>query len=428
MNLNFDNNSFPAGTQVLSSDEEFSWAIFSTTDKRQNDARALVMPNFFYDKVGEIDEFHSPVIRMDTAWQEAELLFEYAYSAFNGAPDSLFVLALDPCDLSVIDTLWVNGGEGMSTANAGFDAFVPSTFRDWSDVRIPVGQLAGQDMIISFTSVNGYGNNIWINRPAIVEDDSYIHDVEIIVDPDRICADSTAELTAEIDGPYIYTSEWLVPNGGGKLSGASIEYELQGGGPQIVTSFVSNDFYTRITMDTIRPIQGVQLDIDWERQGNTVEFTAQTVDADSILWESNRGFQFVGNSLTYVGTPGEGLVVITVTAFGECGPVTETVEVEFTVSADDPFAESTEPVLYPNPSRSGAVYIQNLSDKHASQMRGLRWLNAAGQLIYESESLSGTENGVLRVDWPSNLGPAYYILDMYDQSGQSLHRWKVIRQ
>ena len=127
-------------------------------------------------------------------------------------------------------------------------------------------------------------------------------------------------------------------------------------------------------------------------------------------------------------TPGEGLVVITVTAFGECGPVTETVELEFTVSADEPLSALAEPILYPNPSRSGAIYIQNLSDKLASQMRGLRLLNGAGQLMFETESISGTENGVLRVSWPASLGPAYYILDMYDENGQSLHRWRVIRQ
>jgi len=428
MNLNFDSDVLPAGTEILSADEEFSWAIFEMTDKRQDDARSLVMPNYFYEKVGEVDAFHSPVIRLDSSWQNAELLFEYAYSAFNLAPDSLFVLALDPCDLSVLDSLWINGGESMSTANVGFEAFVPSSFRDWADVRLPIGHLAGQDMIISFTSINGYGNNLWLNRPVIVEDDTYIHDVAIEIDPERICADSTTRLTADIDGPYIYRSEWLVPNSTDKLNGASIDYELQGGSPQTVISFVSNDFYTRITQDTIRPIEGVQLDVDSERSGNTVELIARSIGADSILWESNRGFQFVGNNLTYVGTPGEGLVVITVTAFGECGPVTETVELEFTVSADEPLSALAEPILYPNPSRSGAIYIQNLSDKLASQMRGLRLLNGAGQLMFETESISGTENGVLRVSWPASLGPAYYILDMYDENGQSLHRWRVIRQ
>lgn len=428
MNLRFTRDSLPAGTQIIAADEETSWTTFETTDKRQDDATALRMPNYFYEAVGEIDAFYSPVIRLDSSWTEAELLFEYAYSAFNLAPDSLFVYALDPCDLSIIDTLWVNGGESMATADAGFQAFQPSSYSDWSDARIPIGHLVGQQMIISFTSLNGYGNNIWLNRPAIIENESYIHDVDIQVDPNRICPDSTTQLTAQIDGPFMYLSEWIVPNQQDKLSGRSVEYTLNGAGPQPVTSLVSNEFYTHITEDTIQPIEGVQLDVIWDRTGNTIELVAQSPDADSILWESNRGFQFIGNRLTYMGSPGEGLVVFTVTAFGECGPVTKTVEVEFTVSAENPVASSNQPVLYPNPSSDGPVYIKNVNADMASKMKGLRWLNAAGQLMYETESISISENGALSISWPRTLGPAYYILDMYDQSGQSLYRWKVIRQ
>jgi hypothetical protein len=428
MNLSFLGDSLPVGTQVVTSDEEQTWRIFEATDRRQDNAGMLVMPNYFYEDVGAVDAFFSPVIRLDSSWTEAELLFEYAYSAFNLAPDSLFVLALNPCDLTVIDSLWINGGENMATANAGFDAFEPSSFRDWATARIPLGHLVGQEMIISFTSLNGYGNNLWLNRPAIIENDSYIHDVTIEVDPERICPDSTAQLSAQIDGPHVYLAEWLVPNQDDKLSGPVINYLLNGEGAHTVVSLVSNDFFTRITEDTLQPIQGVLLDVDWDRTGNTVQFTAQTTGADSILWTSNRGFQFVGNNLTYIGTPGEGLVLITVTAFGECGPVSETIEIEFTVSAEDPAQLSQNPTLYPNPSKSGAVYVEGLSTEMARQMRGIRWLNGAGLLMHDTESLSAAENGVLRISWPPSLGPAYYILDLYDQQGQSLMRWKVIRQ
>ncbi len=428
MNLTFNQDGLPAGTQILSTDEEVSWRTFEATDKRQDDAYTLVMPNYFYEAVGEVDEFYSPVIRLDSSWTEAELLFEYAYSAFNLAPDSLFVYALDPCDLSILDTLWVNGGESMATADAGFEAFQPDSYRDWSDARIPIGHLADREMIIAFTSVNGYGNNIWLNRPAIVENDSYIHDVNIDVNPTPVCRDSVAQLTAQIDGPFMYQSEWIVPNPPTKVSGRSIDYQLQGADPQAIVSLVSNDFYTRITEDTIRPIEGVLLDVIWERTGNTIELIAQSVGADSILWQSNRGFEFIGNRLTYIGSPGEGLVTFAVTAFGECGPVTRTVEVEFTVSAEDPIAATNEPVLYPNPSSAGPVYIKNVNAEMAREMRGVRWLNAAGQTMHEMESISVSENGALSISWPLNLGPAYYILDMYDQSGQSLYRWKVIRQ
>jgi len=428
MNLTFSQDGLPAGTQILSTDEEMSWRTFESTDKRQDDAYALVMGNYFYEAVGEVDEFLSPVLRLDSSWTEAELIFEYAYSAFNLAPDSLFVYALDPCDLSIIDTLWVNGGESMATADVGFEAFQPASYSDWSDARIPIGHLADRQMIISFRSLNGYGNNIWLNRPAIVENESYIHDVNIDVNPTPVCRDSVAQLSAQIDGPFTYLSEWIVPNESTKVLGESIDYQLQGSAPQPIVSLVSNDFYTRITEDTIRPIEGVQLDVIWERTGNTIELVSQSVGADSILWESNRGFQFIGNRLTYIGNPGEGLVTFVVTAFGECGPVSRTVEVEFTVSAEDQIASQNEPVLYPNPSSVGPVYIKNVSAEMAREMKGLRWLNAAGQNMYEVESVSVSENGALSISWPPHLGPAYYILDMYDQSGQSLYRWKVIRQ
>ena len=427
MNLTFERAGLPSGTQIVANDEEFSWALFDAVDKRQDNSTMLIMPNFFYEKVGEVDKFFSPVINMDSSWSEAELLFEYAYSAINLAPDSLYVLALDPCGLSVIDTLWINGGETMATADAGFSPFQPNSYKDWSDARIPIGHLRNRDMIISFTSINGFGNNIWINKPAIVENDSYIHTVNINADPEQVCADSLTQLTAQIDGPYMYTSEWIIRNQQTKISGRSFDYRIDGPGPQPIVSLVSNEFYTRITEDTIRPIQGVQLDINTERVGDTIQLVAQTIDADSISWQTNRGFTFSGDRATYIGSPGEGVVIFTVTAYGTCGPVTKSVEVEFTVSSD--LARQTAgPILYPNPSAEGPVFIENIDSDMARRMRGLRWLNAAGQIVHETENIKSVEDGAVRIAWPTGLGPAFYILDMYDQQGQSIYKWKVIRQ
>ncbi|NBB89336.1 MAG: S8 family serine peptidase [Bacteroidetes bacterium] len=427
MNLTFERSGLPSGTQIVTDDEEFTWRLFEATDKRQDNSTMLVMPNFFYEDVGQVDNFFSPVINMDSTWNEAELIFEYAYSAIDLSPDSLYVLALDPCGLAVIDTLWVNGGENMATTENGFGAFQPTSFRDWSDARIPIGHLKNRDIIISFTSVNGFGNNLWINKPSIVEDDSYIHTVNISVDPKAVCQDSLTELTAQINGPHMYTSEWIIPELQSKLSGRSIDYRLGGAGPRSIVSLVSNEFYTRITEDTIRPIQGVELNIETERIGDTIQLVAQTVDADSISWQTNRGFTFSGNRVSYVGSPGEGVVVFTVTAYGTCGPVSESVEVEFNVSSDlsNPTAGT---ILYPNPSSEGPLFIQNIDQDMARKMRGLRWLNAAGQIVHETENIKTVENGAVRIPWPTRLGPAFYILDMYDQQGQSMNKWKVIRQ
>jgi hypothetical protein len=427
LNLRFEPGRLPQNTQVINNDDEESWIAFEAIDKRQNESTALVLPAYFYEEVGEVDQFFTPVLNIDSSWTEAEFIFEYAYSPFNLAPDSLYVFALDPCNLEVLDTLWYNGGETMGTANVGFQAFQPSSYSDWDDVRLPIGHLAGRDIILSFTTINGYGNNIWLNRPAIIENDSYIHSVTLNVEPSPVCLDSTAQITAQIDGPYQYQTEWIVPDIPNKLQDSIINYTVSRDRPAAIVSLVSNDFYTHILEDTLDTREGVTLEVVWQREGDTVSLRANTTDADSVFWVSDRGFQFLGQRLTYIGTPGEGIVTFTVTAFGPCGPVTRVVEVDFTVSSQNPTVVD-KPIVYPNPSRDGAIFIEHLSNGLAENIHGVRWLNVSGQRVFESRQWTRANGGTIRLNWPTTLSAGYYILDLFDASGNSLHRLKVVRQ
>lgn len=427
LNLRFTPDELPGNSQVINNDGEETWRSFEVIDKRQNESTALVLPAYFYEEVGEVDQFLTPVLNIDSGWTDAEFIFEYAYSSFNLAPDSLYVFALDPCNLEVLDTLWYNGGETMATADVGFEPFQPSSYSDWADVRLPIGHLAGRDIMLSFTAINGYGNNIWVNRPATIEDDSYIHSVTLDITPNPVCFDSTAQVSAQVDGPYRYTTEWIVPDIPNKLQDSIIDYTVRRDRPAAIVSLVSNEFYTHILEDTLPTIEGVTLDVSGEREGDTIALRAITTDADSVLWVSDRGFEFLGQRLTYIGTPGEGIVTFTVTAFGPCGPVTRVVEVDFTVSSQNPTLVKS-PIVYPNPSMDGAIFIEHLSADLTEAMHGIRWLNVTGQRVFESSQWSRANDGAIRLSWPTTLSAGYYILDLIDESGKSLHRLKVIRQ
>lgn len=125
----------------------------------------------FYDyefDMGDVDELRTPVI---TGLLAGDSLFvEYAYAEYDDpffGPDSLLIRVSLNGGATFPVTLFADGGSTLATAAPTDLPYVPAA-SDWRTLRLrlPPG-VAGAGVVVSFTAVNGYSNNLYLDNVFI---------------------------------------------------------------------------------------------------------------------------------------------------------------------------------------------------------------------------------------------------------------------
>ncbi len=155
--------------QIINPDDFITWEKRDEIIGIDNDVTDVLSLNFWSygndDNIGQIDYFQTTLIDLTDATLPA-LNFDYAYTFWSGGPlyDSLKIEISTDCGLSFDEVLFYDGGESLATVPGLTVPFSPTTESDWASQSVNLVPYISESVIIRFTGINGWGNNLYLDN------------------------------------------------------------------------------------------------------------------------------------------------------------------------------------------------------------------------------------------------------------------------
>ena len=216
-------NSLPPKWQIQNPDQQITWQI-ATAPKDTQSNKALYLNFYDYeDSFGELDVLVSPVYDLSTV-PLASIVFDVAYSRFQGSNDRLKVVVMRDCE-SVLDGLVVfdKAGAALATAPSTGQAFIPSGESSWRRELINISQFIGETHVqFAFVGVNDWGNNLYLDNISLLTSELEDLLLKNVVSPSLVTCDDhpIPKITVQNLGTVTVNS-------------FDVEYSINGGATQI---------------------------------------------------------------------------------------------------------------------------------------------------------------------------------------------------
>ena len=199
----------PANWVIQNPDQLIHWAL-KTAPFADASNKAMYVDMYDYtDHNGELDMIFSPPFDL-TATSVAYLSFNEAYARYdNTSTDGLRVIVIPGCttDITSGTEVYNKSGSALATASNTSLSFTPKSENDWRTEIIDLKAFIGSRIRLAFVSVNGYGNNIYLDNVSVVTD--VFGDLEIskISNPDVVtCPNPTPKIFVKNVGTSTVTS------------------------------------------------------------------------------------------------------------------------------------------------------------------------------------------------------------------------------
>lgn len=148
----------PAGWNILNPDGDATWARAT-----QGNGNAGSAKMDFYSIQSGTDELFMPTADLNSAGS-ATLTFDVAYAPYTDPAyvDELHVYVSDDCG-ATWNEVYNKSGSTLSTAPASSSAYTP-TSSQWRTETVNLTPYVGNDVLIKFTAISGYGNNLYVDN------------------------------------------------------------------------------------------------------------------------------------------------------------------------------------------------------------------------------------------------------------------------
>ncbi len=161
------NATFPyAGWQLNNPDADITWEQTTVT----NGGGVLKYDCYNYNAAGEEDDFITSPFQLSN-FTSFSLKFKVAHRRYsNNYTDGLKVSIATDCDGPWTEVYNKSGANLATASNSTQDYLVPS-LSEWRQECVDVSDFALSNVLVKFTGVNGYGNNIFVDDIEVVNTD-----------------------------------------------------------------------------------------------------------------------------------------------------------------------------------------------------------------------------------------------------------------
>ncbi|MGI8892081.1 MAG: S8 family serine peptidase [Bacteroidia bacterium] len=155
----------PANWSVINPDGGMTWQQSNTiTGADGNPTLSSYFNNYSYNSPGALDDLISPLITVPTG-VNAFLTFDVAYAAYSSTlSDSLLLEISTDCGESYVQSIYFKGGSSLATVPNQTAAFSPDNANQWRKDTLLLNSFSGNDIMLKFVNINGYGNNLYIDN------------------------------------------------------------------------------------------------------------------------------------------------------------------------------------------------------------------------------------------------------------------------
>jgi len=161
----FENAFLPAGWDIFNNDGDITWdEATSITGANGNNTDAAFVNNFDYNSAGEEDDLISVALDLTLA-SGATMTFDVAYAPFSATLfDGLRVEVSTDCGNTFTPSGYDKSGTTLATAGVSQSRWAPSGAGDWRNESIDLTPYVGNQVVVKFVNVNGYGNNLFVDN------------------------------------------------------------------------------------------------------------------------------------------------------------------------------------------------------------------------------------------------------------------------
>jgi hypothetical protein len=217
LNEGFENNTFPpTGWFITNPDAGITWT--RNTEGVSRSGTGKVKFNFwdYENALGQIDELRSPNVATGGA-DSVYLEFWRAYAPLPDGADSLRIRISADCG-NTFTTIYKKGPQELTTAIG--DDFTPSAPNQWIKESIDLSAYKNAATVtVSFQSINGYGNNLYLDDINVEKVIFQPIDLKVIAvnKPKNVCKSTDVpEVAVKNNGKDVITSftiNWKIDNG-----------------------------------------------------------------------------------------------------------------------------------------------------------------------------------------------------------------------
>ena len=160
----FDGPDFPPSGWIRNSLSPLQWGPTSLASYSGASCAARGNSSDFIN-IGTAYDFDLPIIDL-TGVVNPALYFKHAYTNYPGRNDSLRILISSDCGVTW-QSIFYKGGNALRTIPAAsYDYFYPADGSQWKSDTISLAAYSGE-VLIRFRSINGHGNNLFIDDVSI---------------------------------------------------------------------------------------------------------------------------------------------------------------------------------------------------------------------------------------------------------------------
>jgi hypothetical protein len=166
---NFESGAFPGGWTVINPDNALTWEV-TTTGGIGTGTKSAFVGFYNYFPSGPMDDLVTEPVKLDGTLHPW-LKFKVAYRRYNSDYyDGLKVFISADCGTTwEPNPVYNKSGSSLATGPDQIDMFVPSVSSDWRLDSIDLTPYRQGSVRIKFQSVNGWGNNLYIDNVSVEE-------------------------------------------------------------------------------------------------------------------------------------------------------------------------------------------------------------------------------------------------------------------
>lgn len=158
----------PTGWFLQNPDNSTTWTTTALTNGPAcASTTSWSINNFSYNAPGQEDRLITPVIDL-SASGNTRLKFDHAYAEYSSAyVDGFRVDVSNNCGATWNQVFFAQGA-ALATAPATTSNYVPSACSQWQAHDLDISAYDGQDILVRFTMINGFGNWLYLDNVQVV--------------------------------------------------------------------------------------------------------------------------------------------------------------------------------------------------------------------------------------------------------------------
>jgi PKD repeat protein len=412
INEDFESAVFPPQDWIVQNpDNDISWEDWSTIGSDGQFTSCTRINNYNYSIQGQEDEFISIPFFVNPDNENPELSFDLAYAYYSSDYYDGLRIEISNCGGTFNEVVYFKEYTQLATAGGISSAFEPNSASDWRTETIDLTPYVGEDVIIRFINVNGYGNNLFIDNinlfPDLLPVASFSTSTENICVGEAVTFTNTSDNFEELTWNFGLFSNPSTATGEGPHD---VLFNLAGN--QTVTLTASNSSGTNtITQNYISYAQPVA-NFDFSIDGNTISFSNNSLNTTSVSWDfgsNGAGSNQSNPSFTYDESGSYNVQLIASNQYCSPDTVLQTINIVSVQETDNTYTAG----IAPNPNNGNFMLSINGT---VSDRLDLNILDLTGKTLHTEVLNPINGNLVQKID-VGNLPAGIYILKIQSEIG-----------